>query len=211
MQTVRIVCNRCLKEKERRFTEVKRQLAKGTRHFFCSRECANATWSETLTRSEPTVEKMCAYCGQQYSAIVRKGKPTDYCSRSCASKGSVTDYRRQRAAELGSAVPDEKRVDMLSQSLRSREWHKYESVHDLLNDHGIEHEFEFYFEDEPAYFDLALPDQALIVEFDGPCHSNPGEQRRDREKERLALSYGWDVVRIPEPINMDDVGELLPL
>lgn len=54
-------------------------------------------------------------------------------------------------------------------------------------------------------FDYILPDQKLIVEFDGDSHFTSAKAIvNDWDKEELAQSFGYKVVRIPYFIQLDD-------
>ena len=40
------------------------------------------------------------------------------------------------------------------------------------------------------------PKKRLAIECDGPPHGNPGQQKKDKEKQRVLENEGWTVWRI---------------
>jgi len=75
--------------------------------------------------------------------------------------------------------------------LKRREWWKYAKI-----DKALEwriHEFEYPL--GGYVFDLALLDVNVLVEFDGPDHKLIYQKKIDREKESVARSLGFSVVR----------------
>lgn len=84
---------------------------------------------------------------------------------------------------------------------RAIEGWKYEQLADYLKSKHIAHRFEFVLKTHTGklrFYDLALRDQKLLIEFDGDYHHRNGEActKRDRAKERLAEKHGWAVMRI---------------
>ncbi|MBO0849102.1 MAG: DUF559 domain-containing protein [Pseudonocardia sp.] len=47
-----------------------------------------------------------------------------------------------------------------------------------------------------ARADLAYPEVKLAIEYDGEAHLDPPRVRRDRERDGLLASYGWDTLRV---------------
>ncbi len=78
----------------------------------------------------------------------------------------------------------------------AREGWKYALVKERLIEHEINHEFEYQLPETERFFDLALTDIRLFIEFDGPYHSKPSQIIDDDEKDKLAVAAGWKVVRV---------------
>jgi len=116
-----------------------------------------------------------------------------FCSRECASAGSVTELRRDTAKAIGisSGFGGITRAGMLA-----REQWKYVLVGNRLNELRVRHEFEYQLPDTERFFDLALVDSRVFVEFDGPYHANVSQREDDEEKDKIAAAAGWKVVRI---------------
>lgn len=177
--------------------EFRRQVKNGRDRFFCSRSCAAKYGNEALGRKAKVVDAVCPVCSRSFQTSTRRRSPK-FCSRGCASRGSVTEYRREKARQVGFAnmkdLTEAEQKVRRATALRSRESWKYVLVRKLLEDGGVKYTFEF--ELENFVFDLALLDQRLLVEFDGKYHQDGKQQEKDREKDLAAESLGWRVARI---------------
>jgi len=124
-------------------------------------------------------------------------KSTTFCSRSCASKGSMSEERRE--AQRRGGLEQVGNLISASETLRRREAWKYERLGKFLvlmgEDHVFEHPVGNY------VFDLALPDRRTLVEFDGSYHWGPGQQGLDGTKDAVAKEAGWVVVRVETTTN----------
>lgn len=184
--TTTVACDYCGRSVTKEVKEVNRSRRKGLR-FFCDRSCSARFSNIGKGRAEP-VTKICP-CGASFVSTTLK-KSAHHCSRSCASLYHVTETRREAARRCGRATGA---ANLPSQDylLRRREQWKYVELEQALTHRN--HQFEFPIEDR--VFDLALLDVRVLVEFDGPYHSNPSQRPRDEEKEELAQRYGFVVVR----------------
>lgn len=190
MASIDVKCAQCSKIFPMRRAEWNRQWRKGRTSFFCGLSCA-ATHANA-SKIAPVLRKLCAFCGNEF---ITKGDrhEAEFCSRSCASKGSVTDFRRQRASESGTAnAPNLIKTEGV---LAIRENWKYAEIREYLTRIGLKFQFEYRIEDH--VFDLALLDRMLLVEFDGPEHRQGKRVERDLTKDAEAAKFGWRVVRIP--------------
>ena len=116
-----------------------------------------------------------------------------YCSSSCASAGSVTEYRRYKDRQMGLASAEDNLISP-EEALKKREAWKYIDVKKSLEDLNENFEFEYRMED--YIYDLALIDKKLIIEFDGPDHNGPSKSEKDFTKDRVVNKNGWKVKRI---------------
>ena len=135
------------------------------------------------------VEKICPHCKNKFTTLTGS-KTATFCSRSCASAGSVTEKRR--AAQSKGGIEQIKNLISPEETLRLREMWKYTQLKSFLE--FCNEPFEFEFRLGSYIFDLALPDKFIFVEFDGTYHY--GKQSKiDIEKDVFAESEGWKVVR----------------
>jgi len=197
---VSIKCFLCGNESQKERGEINRQLRKNpNRKFFCGGSCSAKHNNEIRGDKNYEIKKICPQCKEEFPTTTGKNEAT-FCSRSCASKGSVTNHRREKARETGlknnkHIMTDESRAS----SLRSREMWKYSKTRTVLDALGVEHQFEYPLNGK--IFDLALFDLKLFIEFDGRYHSEKKQSKLDKDKESIARSNGWDVSRIQTPDN----------
>ena len=129
---------------------------------------------------------ICA-CGVSFETST-KAKAKSYCSRSCASRFSMNDARREAQRKAGAASKN--RIDPV-ETLRKREAWKYVLLKKPLQ--GRKAIFEFPL--GGFVFDLALLDIKVLVEFDGPYHGDAAQQERDELKELTAKKHGFKLER----------------
>lgn len=184
-KTVRLVCANCGKEFDKPAGEYRRRIKEGHTKFFCSRSCSAIAANKK--RKSMTIEKVCPVCGKMFTTKDNRHEAT-FCSRSCASKGSMTPKRIEAQSLSGKQHTD----NLLSPSatLKLREQWKYVEVDKALRQR--KHEFEYPL--GGYVFDLALLDVNVLVEFDGPDHHNAHQEKIDREKDIIARSCGFMVV-----------------
>jgi len=82
----------------------------------------------------------------------------------------------------------------IANGLRRREWEKYDGIHGYLSAAGIPHDFEVPVGD--FVYDLALPREKLLIEFDGRYHKSYAQRKADKKKDEEARKRGWRVVRV---------------
>ena len=185
-KVVTVQCDRCGQDVDKPVGEVNRSLKLG-RRLFCGLQCSAKKGNEP--RKSKKITLICPYCEKEFKTTTHN-KAKKHCSRSCASKGSMTEERRDAQRLAGEMYSENLSV---AKSLRSREGWKYAAIEGVLQSAGRNYEFEY--EIEEYIFDLALLDVKVIVEFDGPYHKDPRQKRLDQKKSRLARKEGFKVVR----------------
>lgn len=194
-------CVWCDEEFEKMVAEVTRQMKKGKTRFFCSSSHAAKFRNAIRKDRKRKVTKICPSCDESFETMTG-AKSATFCSRSCASSGSVTEARRQAGREAGKqnayALND---IEVRAKVLRKREAWKYRDLQHLLVFAGEEYQFEFALPETRHIFDLALVARKVLVEFDGAYHASPQQAAADVEKTAVAEEAGWRVVRIATPVN----------
>jgi very-short-patch-repair endonuclease len=193
MRVTIVVCYECGKEKGIPTKEYNRQLKAGRTFFFCGRSCFIC--HNNKKRGLPIATKICKHCGASFKARIGGVYEAEFCSSSCASKGSVTPLRRQKAALFGTQNAKKNFVNGHQKALKRREAWKYERIKRFLERIKIPYEFEFMLPGTVKVFDLALPTLKTLIEFDGPNHKYLHVE--DAYKTKIAYTQGWDVIRIP--------------
>ena len=186
--TTTIICPQCGNEAERPRGEVNRSRKLG-RPVFCTQRCAAI--HSNASKKSVVFTTNCPHCNTSFITSTRN-KAAKFCSRSCASKGSMTEERRA-AQRLGGLA----RVGNLLSAesmLKLRENRKYSAVRAELTRRGVPHEFEYRVGN--VIFDLALTERKILVEFDGPYHRDRTQLVRDGEKDEVGRLHGWVVVRV---------------
>lgn len=194
MKETELICSYCGKKFNKDIKEYNRQVKKGRKEFFCSLSCG-AKW-HNKNKIKPSVEKICPVCGAHFITSTKERYNNTFCSRSCASKGSVTEYRRAKAKESGKMLALNYRGDINSirALMLKREYFKYKNIDEYLTTNNISHEFEYIIENK--LYDLAFLDKRLIIEFDGDDHKYTESATNDEIKESIAKKNGWTLVRI---------------
>lgn len=182
---VAIECWRCGVTVHKDLSEVNRSTRLG-RNLFCSRSCSAESANEAKRSVE--FEMPCPVCGVVFTTTTHN-KAKRYCSRSCASKGSMTESRR--AAQRASGLQHAKNLQSQAATLKQREAWKYTALKEALR--GRRHEFEFKL--GRFIFDLALLDEKVLVEFDGPYHQSVEQRALDARKDRVAKRHGFRLER----------------
>ncbi len=188
-----LTCDQCGSQFERSVKEYNRHKKRGHYKQFCSLKCSSEHLNSNRKRRVQIV-KACEHCGNEFLAMTGSKEPR-FCSRSCASKGSVTIYRRMKARET-SQQNFVHGMPIVTAMIKKREAWKYVELEELLTSQRIPHEFELWLSGTNYLYDLALLEQKVIIEFDGPEHC--GEQAyKDRQKAKAAEDQAWTVIRIP--------------
>jgi len=168
--------------------EYNRQVKNGRTIFYCGLSCAaKKRNAERLDKRVP-IKKICLYCKSSFDTLTGAKSP-DFCSRSCASSGSVTDKRRNAQRKSGL---ESKNLISAQETLLLREMWKYKKLIDFLEFNNENFEFEFILGN--YIFDLALSKRMIFVEFDGVYH-NGKQLLKDAEKDKFAQDNGWVVIR----------------
>ena len=187
---VTVVCTWCGNSVEKEQREMTRSLKRG-RFPYCNISCA-AQHHNSFKKGREFIA-VCQ-CGIKFKTTTNK-KDKKYCSRECASKFSVNALRRERSREAGLA--NKNNLISVSETLKIREKYKYVLIAELLKENGIKHEFEFPL--GSYVYDLVLPDEKILIEFDGPDHRGDKMKLQDQEKDSFALSKGFKVIRRSVP------------
>ena len=177
----------CGKEFEKPLGEVNRRIKLGSTNFYCCAKCAGTNNSK---RIKPIITKVCPVCGNQFET--KSGaKEATFCSRSCASKGSVNDARRNagKKSAIKNFTPDTHNPNTIQKLLKQREEWKYIEIKNFLE--FLNESFEFEYLIDKYIYDLALLDRHIFIEFDGPEHKYLNET----DKEQVALQNGWKIIR----------------
>lgn len=188
-----LVCDWCKEPFWRCPAEVRRCVRRGIKTKFCSGSCSARY--RNLVRAPRYLHLIivCGHCGERFNTTTHPRTAWRFCSRSCASAGSVTPHRRRRQREAGRARPPT--IEMLAASLRAREAWKYRAVSDRLVQLGVDHTFEYVL--RRYVYDLALHQQKLLVEFDGPEHRlDHRTVSKDLRKTVAARRRGWRLRRV---------------
>jgi very-short-patch-repair endonuclease len=195
-------CDHCGVEFQRSKKEINRHIKRGFDKSYCSKACAVTHLNNARDDLKEEVIKQCKYCGKEFTTLTG-AKSSSFCSRSCASKGSVTDYRRDKALEVSKKIfvhGGTRGLEHLANMMKKREGWKYVELEELLNSLDIKHEFEYVLPSTNYICDLVLFDQKLLIEFDGPNHKTPKQAADDDVKGMVAAVTGdWNVVRIKVP------------
>lgn len=208
-----IQCYWCGKDKEIADKEFKRQIKKGRGKFFCSLSCGGQYRNSIYNPTRPVIDKICPECGKPFKTKDIARQPT-FCSRLCASKGSVTELRQQAAIKVG-LQNSVNFVHTQQGTLKKREAWKYAQLELTLQSMNKLYEFEFCFDNMQDFiYDLALFTEKLIIEFDSNYHNWSKQQIVDKQKEEFAQSQGWKVIRIATDSNCviepDCIAHLFP-
>ena len=192
MQKVKIFCNYCGNEVFKEPKEINRQLKKNANaKFYCNNTCSGLDKGKYII-------KQCPVCNNYFECkISNKRTNKTFCSRECASAGSITKARIEAGRKVGLLHNASNSLDLTASSLRSRESWKYKKIKQYLIDNKINYQFEYVI--EKFIYDLALIDLKILIEFDGPYH----EWLDDNNKDILALSYNWKIIRIKTEPNTE--------
>lgn len=182
---IKIKCSNCGEYFYKDKSEYDRQIRKGKSNFYCSPKCVAI--GTHVGKSNPMITKICPYCGKLF--LTKTGsKEATFCSRECASSGSVTDKRRIRAKEI-SKNNFTYGISHTQKILKTREAWKYKEIKEILDKYNEKYEFEYIIED--FIYDLALLNRKIIFEFDGPDHKYLDETN----KTKVANKNNWLLIR----------------
>ena len=185
-KTVEVTCAYCGKTVHKPLGEYKRSLQK-ERKFYCDIRCCGQD-REGLTKF-PARLIPCKWCQEIFKSKRVHGKYIEFCCRSCASAGSVTEARKNIRVNIEKLSE----IESTAKSLKNREMWKYVELEKKLE--NTPHEFEFPL--KIYVYDLCIYDQKLLVEFDGPDHNYEWQKETDRKKDAFAVANGYLVKRIP--------------
>lgn len=195
MKTININCAECGTGIVKRLAEYRRQKKKNPKRlFFCDEKCSALYYNRFRGDLKVDLQKICPHCKETFKTRSGKGEAT-FCSRSCASAGSVTDLRRNKAREVGNSNLEKGReLSSVASTLRKREAWKYTKIRIALDLMEVSYLFEYPL--EGRIFDLALLDKKILVEFDGLYHKSEEQVEIDQLKNKIASEQGWVIERI---------------
>lgn len=192
-----IICANCGKSHIIDLGEYNYQIRRGRKNFFCSGKCA-AIFNNQKNK-KLIIQKACEHCGVVFDC--KSPYTKRFCSRSCASAGSITDKRLAGNRKGGLNSSTSFNIFSAQHSLKHREAWKYVEIKQLLDTLHLEHEFE-YIVDEKYIFDLFISKWNLLIEFDGDYHLNAKQEEFDNDKSSCALNHGYELVRISTQNNV---------
>lgn len=199
MSTKEIICVNCGKSHLIDLGEYNYQVRRGRKNFFCSNVCSGQY--NNARNKKPIIQKACEHCGNTFDCATPYTKR--FCSRSCASAGSITEKRLEGNRKGGLNCKEGHDAYSIQKLLRAREAWRYTQLTALLESFNIDHEFE-YVVGNKYIFDLYLPSVNLLIEFDEDYHS--GKQlESDAVKSQFAVANGYTVDRIRV-----NTGEVIP-
>lgn len=197
---IALECYWCGEETKKVAAEIRRQQKKGKRYFFCSLSCAVRFGNSRRDDLRKKVRKTCPWCGEDFKTMTGAKSPT-FCSRSCASAGSVTEARRQAGRNARKNLDLGNEPEAKANALWARESWKYKKVQKLLDALDEDYDFEHPLKGTRHIFDLALLDHKILVEFDGRYHRSPSQTKSDKKKSQAARKQGWRVKRVRTSVN----------
>lgn len=188
-----IICANCGKSHDIDSGEYNYQVRRGRENFFCSRTCS-AQFNNKKNKKWFKRTQICKHCGKSFDTDSHY--EVTFCSRECASAGSVTDFRRHQMSVGGKKgqLFHPGTPELTCQILKKREAWKYQDIKSWLDKQSINHEFEYLV--DKYIFDLALFDYKTFIEFDSDYHLSDEQKAIDESKAQTARNIGWDVIHV---------------
>lgn len=172
--------------------EYNRCIKRGQKSFFCCRSCNAKKREIEQPDKRVEIEKICPYCKKPFKTMTG-AKSSTFCSRSCASAGSMNEERRLGQSSGGKLTSEN--FISVEESLKLRESWKYVKIKEFLEFQNEEFEFEYRI--GCFVYDLALLKRKILIEFDGKYHKSASIVEKDKEKEKFAIENGWLIKRKP--------------
>lgn len=152
------------------------------------------------------VDIKCKYCNKivkkpekEINRQKRNGKNNFFCSLSCtASYGNIVVDIKYRCRNNRPFTTED-----IAKIRRKKEKWKYEKIEIYLKENGFKYIFEYPFIKEKIIYDLALPLEKILIEFDGKYHQYTYARTIDEKKDEVAIKYGWRLIRIPVKENAE--------
>lgn len=185
-----IICEHCGNKALKPKGELDRQRRNGRNYFFCSISCG-----AKHNNYKKYVDKICPICDTPFKATIGRHEAT-FCSRSCASAGSVTALRRESSRLAGKNNWKCRTLQVISKGLRNREWWKYVDIDLKLKTLNLCYEFEYALPNTHYIFDLAVHSNKNLFEFDGSEHRSTKQKEVDIVRDMEAKLQGWEVYHI---------------
>ena len=197
---VDVICNTCGKSFKKPLGEYNRRIKNGSKVFYCCAKCSGIGVNKN--KKAKIVDVVCPVCGKVFKSST-KVRAAKFCSRSCASKGSVTEKRREAgrmACELSRRGGKEHCYKSIAILLKKREALKYSLLKTYLESKNIDFEFEYLL--NTYVYDLAILKNKILIEFDGADHKYLDETK----KNLCAQKYGFRLFRVKVK-----AGEVIPV
>ena len=190
---IKITCANCGSSKNIDRSEYNYQIVRGRENFFCSRTCS-AQFNNKKNKKWFKRTQICKHCGKSFDTDSHY--EVTFCSRECASAGSITDFRRHQMSVGGRTSQERHPVTSVNSCkiLKKREAWKYQDIKSWLDKQSINHEFEYLV--NKYIFDLALFDYKTFIEFDSDYHLSDEQKVIDESKAQTARNIGWDVIHV---------------
>jgi very-short-patch-repair endonuclease len=173
-------------------SEYNRCIKRGQKFFFCSRSCCAKKRECEQPDKKIEIEKTCPYCKKKFKTMTG-AKSNTFCSRGCASAGSMSEDRRLAQSLGGKSTESVENLIPVEETLKLREAWKYVKLKEFLEFQKECFEFEYRLED--YVFDLALIERKIFVEFDSVYHGSRDQIDIDTAKDVCAIKNGWKVIR----------------
>lgn len=179
---VELECAWCHRHFQASTAEIKRQQKRGRVIFFCGRSCSGSHSNHIRGNVSVEIMRRCPQCCKEFRSSSHS-KAATFCSRSCASAGSVTTYRRTKAQEVGHINQEKLTIEGIAKGLRVREGWRYRNLEQYLQERSEPYQFEFPL--DKYVYDLALPNRGVLVEFDEVYHCSDQQRKTDIQKRSI--------------------------
>ena len=198
MAIITLTCTYCGAPVQKYDGEVRRQLKKGKTNFFCNTTCSVKYGNALRPNRRVEVEKICLYCKTPFKTKTGCKSPV-YCSRGCASAGSMSEERREAQRQAGLKSKTKGTPVSMALIMKKREHWKYTKIAKFLE--LMKEDFEFEFILENYIYDLFLKGLKILIEFDSSYHNMETQKTIDRIKDEIASKNGFNLIRIKTPVN----------
>lgn len=193
----KLICKQCGMEFEKDIKEYNRRIKLGKTEFFCGNSCSMIYKNSQRTDLRQEITKECPYCGKKFVTLTGS-KESTFCSRECASSGSMTEYRIKKAKETSennkSFIEHKGSIQKIANILKTREASKYIEIEKFLESKKIKHEFEFVLKN--FIYDLCIEKYKILIEFDEDGHNYKNQIIIDKKKDKVAIDNGYSIERI---------------
>lgn len=195
LNMITLICGYCGKTFEKDTGEYNWHVKRGRTTFYCCQSCSAKASNSKHIKYGPRTQ-VCKFCGRSF--YTESKFSVKFCSRQCASAGSITDDRRRKMSEGGKYSQQNHPSDVCSiqKLLKTREHSRYAQLENLLSDMNIVHEFEHVIEQYVYDLYLVLCDTKVIIEFDEDYHKSVNQIPIDITKTNVANSNGYKLYRV---------------
>lgn len=179
--------------------KIKRYLIKQGFGKFCSKKCQFTAYKRKR------IEMVCNECGGKFSVPPSIGKKKKFCSKQCKD-----DYERDYVTKICQQCKNEFLIPRWEVKKGKGTFCSRECFRKFNGETSIENLMRQALETAGISFkqevkvgiyhlDFLLPSIKVVIECDGDYwHSIPGAKRRDRRKDKLLTSKGYQIYRFSE-------------